>query len=320
MNHGSTVHSERGSVSLFVVLLLPVLVLFAGLVLDGGRQLQARRDALAAAASSARAAIQMTPAEATRGLDTSLAAGRARAELSRRRIRRRGSRQWRRRARDSARIDQLRDPSRGCVGCGKCPGERARRRRAGERTVTRRFVVALFALAVLLITCAGVPAFLVLLVGNPWPGRDAVDLGDTEALTVAVLATMTWTVWARFVVAVLIEATEQIACIRRRVTTAWAASEGADSPPPVSRSVAGLAAHWMVAAVFMLLPSACALPVASAPPPLVQVVAVSADANVPEMMIVSPRRSARCRHRNGFAACRRSTRRLSRRARRTSSR
>ena len=86
MNHGSTVHSERGSVSLFVVLLLPVLVLFAGLVLDGGRQLQARRDALAAAASSARAAIQMTPAETTRGLDRSLAAGRARAELSRRRF------------------------------------------------------------------------------------------------------------------------------------------------------------------------------------------------------------------------------------------
>ena len=52
MNHGSAVHGERGSVSLFVVLLLPVLVLFAGLVLDGGRQLQARRDAIAAAASS----------------------------------------------------------------------------------------------------------------------------------------------------------------------------------------------------------------------------------------------------------------------------
>ncbi len=84
MNHGSTVHGDRGSVSLFVVLLLPVLVLFAGLVLDGGRQLQARRDALAAAASSARAAIQMTPAEATRGLDRSLATGRAQAELSRR--------------------------------------------------------------------------------------------------------------------------------------------------------------------------------------------------------------------------------------------
>jgi hypothetical protein len=84
MNDGPTVHGERGSVSLFIVLLMPVLVLFAGLVLDGGRQLQARRDALAAAASSARAAIQMTPREATRGLDRSLAAGRARAELARR--------------------------------------------------------------------------------------------------------------------------------------------------------------------------------------------------------------------------------------------
>ncbi len=154
--------------------------------------------------------------------------------------------------------------------------------------MTRRFVVALFALAVLLITCAGVPAFLVLLVGNPWPGRDAVELGDTEALTVAVLATMTWTVWARFVVAVLIEATEQIACIRRRVTTAPAASKGAESPPPVSPSVAGLAAHWMVAAVCMLFSSARALPVASAPPPLVQVVAVSADASVLETMMAPP--------------------------------
>ena len=56
--------SERGSVSLLVVIMVPALLMAAGLVLDGGRQLQARREATAAAAAAARAAAQMTEQEA----------------------------------------------------------------------------------------------------------------------------------------------------------------------------------------------------------------------------------------------------------------
>ena len=43
-------HGERGSVSLLVVIMVPALLMAAGLVLDGGRQLQARRETAAAAA------------------------------------------------------------------------------------------------------------------------------------------------------------------------------------------------------------------------------------------------------------------------------
>ena len=70
--------------SLFVVLLLPGLMLAAGLVLDGGRQIQARREAHGVAAAAARAAVQMSPEEAFgNGLDAGRAARRAHAELVR---------------------------------------------------------------------------------------------------------------------------------------------------------------------------------------------------------------------------------------------
>jgi Flp pilus assembly protein TadG len=74
---------DRGNVSLLVVLLIPALITCAGLALDGGRQLQARRDAHAAAASAARAGAQMTPSEAAHGLNPGLAVARAEAELER---------------------------------------------------------------------------------------------------------------------------------------------------------------------------------------------------------------------------------------------
>jgi Flp pilus assembly protein TadG len=75
---------SAGNVSLFIVLLLPALMLAAGLVLDGGRQIQARRDAQGAAAAAARAAVQLSPEEAFgRTLDAALAAARAQAELGR---------------------------------------------------------------------------------------------------------------------------------------------------------------------------------------------------------------------------------------------
>jgi Flp pilus assembly protein TadG len=69
---------ERGSVSLLVVIMIPALLMAAGLVLDGGRQLQVRREATAAAAAAARAGTQVTEQEIHgRAIDPSLATGRA---------------------------------------------------------------------------------------------------------------------------------------------------------------------------------------------------------------------------------------------------
>lgn len=80
MNRG---RGERGSVSLLVVIMIPALLMAAGLVLDGGRQLQARRDATAAAAAAARAAAQMTAQEAyAEVLDPALAGARGQAQLA----------------------------------------------------------------------------------------------------------------------------------------------------------------------------------------------------------------------------------------------
>lgn len=78
-----TLRGDRGSVSLLVVLLLPALILAAGLVLDGGRQVQARREAHGVAAAAARAGIQMSPDEVfAEALDPGRASGRAYAALA----------------------------------------------------------------------------------------------------------------------------------------------------------------------------------------------------------------------------------------------
>lgn len=78
------VSGTTGNISLFVVLLLPALLFAAGLVLDGGRQIQARREAHGQAAAAARAAVQLSPDEVFGGaLDAGRAAARARAELDR---------------------------------------------------------------------------------------------------------------------------------------------------------------------------------------------------------------------------------------------
>ncbi|MET0460826.1 MAG: pilus assembly protein TadG-related protein [Ilumatobacteraceae bacterium] len=80
---GRRLRGSRGSVSLLVVIMIPALLMAAGLVLDGGRQLQARRDAGAAAAAAARAATQLSEAEIYGvGLDPGLASGRAHDELA----------------------------------------------------------------------------------------------------------------------------------------------------------------------------------------------------------------------------------------------
>ena len=71
---GRRLRGSRGSVSLLVVIMIPALLMAAGLVLDGGRQLQARREAGAAAAAAARAATQLSEPEIYgAGLDQGLA-------------------------------------------------------------------------------------------------------------------------------------------------------------------------------------------------------------------------------------------------------
>ena len=74
---------DRGNVSLLVVIMLPALLFAAGLVLDGGRQLQVRREAGAAAAAAARAATQLSEPEIYGSrLDGDLATQRALGELA----------------------------------------------------------------------------------------------------------------------------------------------------------------------------------------------------------------------------------------------
>lgn len=76
-------NGDRGYVSAFIVMMIPVVLLASGLVLDGGRQLQTRRDANGAAQAAARAAVQMTPPELyAKSLNTGLAAGRGQVELA----------------------------------------------------------------------------------------------------------------------------------------------------------------------------------------------------------------------------------------------
>ncbi len=83
MSRTSRLRGQRGSVSLLIVILVPALLLATGLVLDGGRQLQTRRDAAAAAAAAARAAVELSEDELYfHHLDPSLARDRGNAELS----------------------------------------------------------------------------------------------------------------------------------------------------------------------------------------------------------------------------------------------
>lgn len=85
MNRSRTrrAHGDRGSVSVFVVVMVPALLAAAGLVLDGGRQLEARRSAHGAAQAAARAAVQGTDDEVIQGvIDPDEALARAHDELA----------------------------------------------------------------------------------------------------------------------------------------------------------------------------------------------------------------------------------------------
>ena len=82
MRHRRT-RDERGEITPMALVLIPVLLLSAGLVIDGGRQLEARRDARGAAAAAARAGADLSNVEIVSGaLDPGLASQRANDELA----------------------------------------------------------------------------------------------------------------------------------------------------------------------------------------------------------------------------------------------
>ena len=73
-----------------------------------------------------------------------------------------------------------------------------------------RFVRGVAAAAALLAVVVGTPIALLVLVGNPWPGRTRLRLGDELAIVVGVLAVLAWLVWIRFVVAIVAEMAAQL--------------------------------------------------------------------------------------------------------------
>lgn len=82
-----TRHCERGSVTVFTVIMTVALIFMAGLVVDGGQVLNARRDAANVAESAARAGAQELDEDAARTtgattLDTRRAITRAEAFLA----------------------------------------------------------------------------------------------------------------------------------------------------------------------------------------------------------------------------------------------
>ena len=86
-------------------------------------------------------------------------------------------------------------------------------------TNARRIAGASGALALLAAVVVGVPFVLVRLVGNPWPGRTRLELRDEVGVIVGVLAALAWLVWARFVVAVVVELRDQLAALRAEAAT-----------------------------------------------------------------------------------------------------
>ena len=136
----------------------------------------------------------------------------------------------------------------------------------------RRIARGVGAILVLLAFVVGVPVALVWVVGNPWPGRTSLELGDEVAFVVGVLAVVAWVIWARFSVAVAFEVHDQVAALR----DACAVDTQRATRIPVRRGV-GLLAQHLVAAALLIMPlvnrSTPALAGARAP------VAVVVDAN-----------------------------------------
>ena len=93
-----------------------------------------------------------------------------------------------------------------------------------------------------------------LLVGNPWPGRTRVELGDELAIVVGVLAVLAWILWARFLLAVVAEVRRQLEERARLATVPGGAPERVRFEPPPAPAGAGRLAQQLVAAVLVLLP------------------------------------------------------------------
>ena len=82
-SRGRRLRGDSGYVTGIVLAILPALLIAAALVVDGGRQIDTRRDVHGVAAVAARAGAQMTPDELFAGqLDPTLAADRAVAVTS----------------------------------------------------------------------------------------------------------------------------------------------------------------------------------------------------------------------------------------------
>ena len=114
----------------------------------------------------------------------------------------------------------------------------------------RRRLPAMAALVATILLVVGVPVVLIVFVGNPWPGRTTLELGDEVALVVGVLAVLAWLVWLRFAAAVVVEVRAQVAELRRPPRPARF------SPPPPARRGVGLLAQRLVAAALIVLPIA----------------------------------------------------------------
>ncbi len=98
------------------------------------------------------------------------------------------------------------------------------------------------------------PVALVLLVGNPWPGRTRVELGDELAIVIGVLAVLAWVLWARFLLAVVGEVRNQLDERARQADVLGGAPERVRFDPPPARAGAGRLAQQLVAAALVLLP------------------------------------------------------------------
>jgi hypothetical protein len=128
-----------------------------------------------------------------------------------------------------------------------------------------------FAAAILLVALVvAVPVFLVRAVGNPWPGRDAIELRDEQEILLGVLAAAAWVAWARFVAAVIHELVVQSRQLRLDRTPAMSPAHpgGLAAPPPATAGGGiGLFAARLVALVLAVIPATQATPSGSGPLP-----------------------------------------------------
>ncbi len=119
----------------------------------------------------------------------------------------------------------------------------------------QRAVTAAGAVLVLLALVVGVPVLLVRFVGNPWPGRTRLELGDDVAVVIGVLAVLAWLIWARFVLAVAGELRDQLAALRVEIGHETGTRVDVVAPAPPHGGL-GVLAQRLVAAALIVLPLA----------------------------------------------------------------